>query len=280
LGRRVVELLLARNDGARIIAATRKPAGLADLAARGVEVRHGDFDDETSLQSAFRGVAHALIVSTDAVGEPGKRAAQHARAVQALASAGVKHIVYTSIVNPVGSKILLSRDHADTEAALAKSGVPFTALRNNVYSDYQLPNLQRALASGTLVDARAAGKVGFVTREDCARIAAAVVAAPPSGSQALDVTGPESLSSADLAALLSQLGGRKVEHQSIPLNALIDGMVQHGLPRPLAEIYASFDTGIAAGELDVASDAVMRHTGTKPQSMGDFLRANKAAWSA
>jgi NAD(P)H dehydrogenase (quinone) len=280
LGRRVVELLLERGRGARIVAATRKPDGVADLATKGAELRRADFDDEASLTAAFQGIERVLLISTDALDEPGKRARQHARAVRAVAAAGVKHVVYTSIINPVGSKIMISKDHADTEAELAKSGVAFTVLRNNVYSDYQFMGLQRAFASGKLVDARASGKVGFVTREDCARIAAAVIAEPPSRNQVLDVTGAEALSSADLAAFASEISGRQIEHQPIPLAALIDGMVQHGLPRPLAEVYGSFDAGIADGELDVASDNVARFTGKAPQSMKDFLRANIAAWSS
>jgi NAD(P)H dehydrogenase (quinone) len=276
LGRRVVELLVARSGGARIIAATRKPEGLSGL---GVEVRRADFDDEASLTSAFRGVERVLLVSTDSLDEPGKRRRQHATAVRAVASAGVQHVAYTSIVNPTNSKILISQDHADTEAELAKAGVPFTVLRNNMYSEYQFAPLQRALASGKLVDAKASGKVGFVSREDCARIAAAVLAEPPSGNQVLDVTGPETLSSAELVQIASELSGRKLEHQPIPLAALIEGMVEHGLPRPVAEIYASFDAGTAAGDLDVKSDHVERFTGKKPVAMRDFLRENLAAWA-
>jgi len=279
LGRRVVELLLARGGGAHIIAATRKPDGLTSLAALGVEVRRADFDDEASLASAFQGVERVLLISTDALDEPGKRIRQHTRAIHAVAAAGAQHVAYTSIVNPANSKILLSKDHAASEAELAKAGVPFTVLRNNMYSDYQFAPLQRALASGKLIDAKASGRVGFVTREDCARIAAAVLAEPPSGNQVLDVTGPETLSSADVAAIASELSGRKLEHQPIPLDALIEGMVQHGLPRPVAEIYASFDAGTAAGELDVKSDHVERFTGQKPQALRDFLRANQAAWA-
>ncbi len=278
LGQLVVERLRARGGGARIIAASRKPEGLSALKAQGVELRRADFDDEASLVSAFQGVERVLLISTDVLDEPGRRARQHARAIRAVAAAGVQHGAYTSIVNPLDSKIAISQDHADSEAELAKAGVPYTVLRNNLYSDYQLPGLQRALASGKLVDARATGKVGFVTRQDCANIAAAVVLEPPRGNQVLDVTGPESLSSADLASLASELSGRKIEHQSIPLAALVDGMVQHGLPRPLAEVYGSFDAGIAAGELDVTSDHVQRFTGQKPQALRDFLRENRAAW--
>jgi NAD(P)H dehydrogenase (quinone) len=279
LGKLVVERLRARGGGVRIIAATRKPEALSALAAQGVELRRADFDDEASLASAFQGVERVLLISTDALDEPGKRSRQHARAIRAVAAAGVQHVAYTSIINPVASKIAISQDHADSEAELGKAGVPYTVLRNNLYSDYQLPSLQRALASGKLIDARAGGKVGFVTRQDCANIAAAVVLEPPSGNRVLDVTGSESLSSADLAAIASEISGRTIEHQAIPLAALIEGMVQHGLPRPLAEVYGSFDAGIAAGELDVTSDHVQRLTGEKPQSLRDFVRENRAAWA-
>jgi NAD(P)H dehydrogenase (quinone) len=280
LGRRVVELLLERKPGAQIVATTRKPESLADLAARGVDVRRADFDDEASLPSAFAGVEHALIISTDKLDQPGQRVLQHRNAINAAAKAGVKHLTYTSIINPLNSKIILSKDHAETEAALGKSGLAFTVLRDNMYSDFLFSTVQRAIASGTLVDAKGAGKVGYVTREDCATIAAAVLLEAPPGNQILDVTGPQSIGSVELAALISELSGRKVEHQSIALSALVDGIVQHGLPRPVAEIYASFDAGIAAGELDVASDHVERFTGRKPKSLRDFLLENKAAWAA
>jgi NAD(P)H dehydrogenase (quinone) len=55
--------------------------------------------------------------------------------------------------------------------------------------------------------------------------------------------------------------------------------VQQGLPRPVAEIYASFDAGTAAGELDVKSDHVERFTGRKAVAMRDFLRENLASWT-
>ena len=279
LGKRVIELLLERGKATRIVAATRKPESLSALAARGVEVRRADFDDAASLASAFQGVERALLISTDSLDEPGKRKRQHAAAIKAFADAKVQHVVYTSIINPVGSRITISEDHAATEAELAKSGLSHTVLRNNMYSNMLLVGaLQRAVAAGKLVNAAGAGKIGYVTREDCARIAAAVVSEPPSGNQKLDVTGPAALSGAEVAALASEISGKTLEHLSIPLAALIDGMVQHGLPRPLAEAYASFDTGTEAGELDVTSDSVERFTGKKPQALGDFLRASKAAW--
>jgi NAD(P)H dehydrogenase (quinone) len=280
LGKRVLERLLARKGGDHIVATTRKPEALAAFAAQGVEVRRADFDDEAGLAAAFAGVERALLISTDSLDKPGHRVQQHAAAIRALEAVGAKHVAYTSMPNPNKSRILIAKDHAETEALLAKSSLGYTVLRDNIYSEMLLQSLQSAVASGKLIDAREKGKVAYVTRDDCAAIAAAVLVEPPPGNQFLDVTGPEALGSAQIAELVSQLSGRKIEHVSIPLSALIDGMAEHGLPRPIAEIYASFDAGIAANELDLVSNHVERFSGQKPQSFADFLRANKSAWAA
>lgn len=280
LGKLVVEKLIALGAGDRVVAVTRKPDSLRDFTAKGVQVRAGDFDDAAGLARAFEGVGRALVISTDALDKPGHRILQHETAFKALAAAGAKHISYTSIVGPIGSRILLSKDHAASEVALAATGVPFTSLRNNVYSQMLLDTVKRAFATGQLVDARADGKVAYVSREDVAATAAAVLLSPPPGSQLLDVTGPESLSSRDVASLVTEIGGRPVTHQPISVEALVEGMVQHGLPRPVAEVYASFDAAFAAGEGEQVSGTVEQLTGSKPEKLGDFLRRTKSYWAA
>ena len=116
LGRRVVEILLQQKSGP-VVAATRDPAKVTDLAARGAEVRAADFSQPSSLKSAFAGVDHLLLISTDAVFVPGQRLAQHKAAVAAAQAAGVKHILYTSVVSPFPSDSIIENDHFWTEQA-------------------------------------------------------------------------------------------------------------------------------------------------------------------
>jgi NAD(P)H dehydrogenase (quinone) len=280
LGRRVIELLLEQGAGP-IVATTRSPAKLDAFTARGVEVRGADFDDEAGLARAFRGVERALLISTDAIDRPGRRLTQHQRAVRALAAAGVKHVVYTSLPNPVGSLVKIAGDHAGTEAALAESGLDYTILRNNLYTDYLLAGLPDALASGQWVDARGNGATAYVTREDCARAAAAaLIDRNTSGRRTVDVTGPEALTSGQIAAIISELAGRTMAHVSVAKDTLIGGMIEHGLPAPIAELYASFHASAARGELSAVTDTVTRLTGRPPQSVRDFLREHRAALAA
>ena len=214
LGRRVVELLLdsPRAKGRKLIAATRSPEKLAELAARGVEVVAGDFDRPSTLQAAFVGVERALIISTDALDRPGRRLEQHRAAVSAARAAGVQHVVYTSLTNPgPESAITLAPDHWGTESAIRESGMSYTVLRNNMYTDYLLMSLPHAASVGKLVNSYANGKVSYVTREDCAQAAAAALSQPFEGNAVLDITGPTAITQAELAAIVSEATGKPVE---------------------------------------------------------------------
>lgn len=277
LGRRVIELLLEAQAGT-IIAATRSPKKLADLRQRGVIVRQADFDKPDSLAEAFAGVDRLLLISTDALGEPGLRLKQHRTAVKAAAEANVSHVVYTSLINPgPDSPVLFAPDHHGTETALGASKLNWTILRNNLYADILPASLSRAMQMGQLFSAAGEGKTAYVTREDCARAAAAALASSFNGRRTLDITGPEALSQADLAAIATQIAGKPVTYVPLELEILIQNMVAAGLPHPLAETYASIDTAIAQGKCSTVSNAVEELTGRKPTPVAEFLAAQRDA---
>lgn len=277
LGRRAVELLLA-SSAECVVAATRRPDNLADLAARGAEVRRADFDDATSLDEAFAGVDRMLLVSTDAMDHPDRRAEQAMRAVEAAERAGVKHIVYTSLAHPeAGSPVLLAGGHRATEAALEASGMTFTSLRNNLYTDILLYSLPRAIATGRLYAATGAGAAAYVTREDCARVAAAVLASSSAEREVVEVTGPEALTHEQIAAIASEITGRPLAFCPLSAEDTRGGMLSAGMPGPVADLMVSLDLGIAAGRFGPATNAVSAWTGQAPTSVADFLTALRAA---
>lgn len=277
LGRRVIELLLEAKAG-HIIAATRTPEKLADLAGRGVEVRRADFDEPTSLPAAFTGVDRLLLISTDVVGEPGRRLAQHRAAVAGAIQAGVKHMVYTSLIRPEpGTPITIAGDHYGTEQALAESPLDWTVLRNNVYTDVLLMSLPQAVAMGQLVAAVGEGGVGYVTREDCARAAAAALASSTSGRVTLDVTGPEVITYAELARITSEISGRVISYVNVEPEAMKSILIGAGLPPLYAEALVSFDIAAAHGFLGITTNVIAELTGTAPQSVHDFLSVHKEA---
>jgi NAD(P)H dehydrogenase (quinone) len=277
LGRRVIDLLLEAGE-TKIIAATRTPAKLADLAARGVEVRAADFDAPESLPAAFAGADRLLLISTDAVDYPGHRIAQQTAAAKAAATAHVRHVVYTSIVNPTPQNpSFVVPDHSATEAALEASEMGYTSLRNNLYMDLLLGTVAQAVQLGTLYSAAGDGKAAYVTREDCARVAAAALTAPFEGRRTVDITGPAAISHADVAALASQISGKQIPYVALPVDVLVQNMVAAGLPEFVAAAYATFDVAIAQGQLEKVSDGVEVLTGRSPIAAADFLAQN---WKA
>src|SRR6266511_2105322 len=175
LGRRTVQMLLELVDAAEVIAVSRTPDKAADL---GVATRHADFDDPDGLVAAFDGAQRLLLISTDAVRTHGYRARQHTNAIRAASRAGVEYVVYTSLTgadrpgHPIGAPMA---DHAVTERALAESGLAYTVLRNNMYTELLLYAAPAAVASGVLASNQGAGATGYVTREDCAATAATLL---------------------------------------------------------------------------------------------------------
>ena len=278
-GRTVVETLLAR--GAKdIVAITRSPDRLSDLAAKGVVVRTGDFDDAASLDKAFAGVDRLLIVSTDKIGLAGARLTQHVAAVDAAKRAGVGHILYTSIPTPYPSeRAQVADDHFWTEQAINATGLNWTFLRNSLYMDLQANQVPQIVASGQLVHASGSGGRNIVSRLDCAAAAGGALLAAE-GRSIHNVTGREVLSLGEIAAVIAEATGKPIAAVAVPPEALIEGMVRHGLSESLAVTLSSFDTDTARGFFAVTSDAVERFAGRKPTTFAEFLAAQPARAAA
>jgi len=276
LGRRVVELLLEKDAG-KIVAGTRTPDKLADLAARGVVVRKTDFEDPKGLEAALAGVDRVLIISTDAIDRPGRRIAQHRAAVAAAVSAPVKHVLYTSMPNPETSPVVFAPDHLGTEQALKASGLPYTILRMCWYTDYLIFTLAPAVASGKLIAATGQGGAPYVTREDCAQAAAAALASSENQSKTWDITGPDLVTYAELAKLATELTGQPVTYAPVEAEERTVQLIAVGTPEPIAKMLVSGQVAIAQGKMGTPTTAVKMLTGREPMSVREFLSANKSA---
>jgi NAD(P)H dehydrogenase (quinone) len=158
---------------------------------------------------------------------------------------------------------------------LKESKMGWTVLRENIYMDLLLLSLPQAIEMGKIFNAIGDGKAAYITREDCARAAAAALASSYEGRRVLDITGPKAVSQYEVAAIVGEITGQEISYVPLELDTLIQNMVNSGLPRPVAEGYASFDATINQGKFGTVSSTVQDLTGRKPISVSDFLVAHR-----
>ena len=281
LGHGVIRYLLDTHKipPARIIATTRNPESLADLAASGVVVRAADFNDAASLETAFKGADKVLIISTgDLDLKSGRRLKQHENAVAAAKNAGISHLLYTSMPNPEPvSPVLFADDHYSTEQAIKGSGIPYTIFRNGWYQENLFLALPHAIASGRWYTSAGEGRIAHGARDDMAAAIAAGLASGSTDSMTYTLTGPHAYTTAEIAALVSEVTGKPLEVIQVPDEALTEGVKAAGVPEDFADVVVSFDVNTRSGRIAMVTDAIETLSGRKPQTLKQFLEANKAA---
>jgi len=270
LGHRAVEELLDRGvPAADVVAVVRRPEAAADLADRGVQVRHGDYSRADSLPAALAGVDRLLLVSGS---EPGQRVAQHAAVIEAAAAGGVRRIVYTSIAQAGTSGNPLAPDHRGTEEVLRGSGVPATILRNSWYAENYTERLAQYLETGEILGAAGSGRVSGALRADFAVAAAAALLADDQGNVVYELGGP-AFSFDELASTISEVTGKTVVYRDLPPSEYLAVLQRIGLDEATAEFVVAIDASIAAGDLETDSDDLAQ-LGRKPTPLAEiFLTA-------
>ncbi|MDR6936916.1 SDR family oxidoreductase [Luteibacter sp. 3190] len=276
LGGAVVRHLLDRRVAPeRIVAGTRHPEKLADLAARGVTVRKADFDDVPGLTSAFAGAGTVLIISTDVLTQDGHRLRQHRNAVQAAVAAGVRHLAYTSLPAPETSPISFAPDHALTEEALHATGLPVTVFRNGWYHENLFMSVPAALRSGHWYTASEQGRTSYAARDEIAEAIAAVLAEAPSGSRTYTLTGSEAFTVEEIAALVRTSTGKPLDVVHVTDDQLAAGLAAAGVPEGIVPILVSMEVATRAGSLGIVTDDLATILGRTPTSLQAFI-ADKA----
>lgn len=266
IGRRIAELLAEQNLPLRLMSRTPDKAP----KIKDVRIIKAGYENPAGLTAAFEGIDTAFIVSGHA--KPGKRALLHKNAIDAAARARVRHLVYLSFqgASPQ-SKFPFGRDHFQTEQYLKESGVPFTALRDNLYLDV-IPEFFGP--EGLLRAPAGEGTAAWVAREDAARTAAAVLSNPGPASAVYNVTGPESLSMAETAARLSALAGRELRYEAESVREGRAWRSKLGAPDWEVDTWLGSYEAVAAGELAPTSDTVFRLTGRQPADINTYFMQN------
>ncbi|HEY0126710.1 MAG TPA: NAD(P)H-binding protein [Blastococcus sp.] len=279
LGGRVAERLSAATDEPlRLV--VRDAARAPRLPGAEVVENPGGYADAAGFRAALAGSDTLFLVSA---AEAEDRLQQHLTAVGAAAAAGVRRIVYTSFVGAdrPDPTFTLVRHHAATEEAVRATGIRHTFLRHAMYADF-VPFFAVREGDRAVIAAPAGdGRTGFVSRDDLADVAVAVLVRDDDGldGQALEVTGPEALTLAEAAAVLTAVTGIPATYRPQTTEEAWATRRPSGHPDWEIEGWVTSYLAMAAGELATVTDVVPRLTGHPARTVAEHLRAHPEDWA-
>jgi len=272
LGRLVVERLLDRGVAPyEIVAAGRVLDRVADLGARGV--RTAVFDYDAPAPGVLAGGDTFLLTSMPVLGV---RVAQHRNALEAAAKAGVARVVYTSAPHADDTPLVLAPEHKATEELITASGVPYTIVRNNWYTENYAGTLDEARQTGLLVSSAGAGRVAIATRDDYATGIAAVLSTAGHHNAVYELSGDTAWDFGELAAALATALGRDVEYRPVSPEEHLAILVDAGLDEATAGFVVAMDGNIRDGALADATPELARLAGRPTTPLLDAVRTMAA----
>lgn len=265
LGSSVVAELL-RRKGHDVVAISRTP----DKPSAGVEARFGDYNDPQSLAVAYAGLDRLLIIPTSDLGL-GRRGAQNIAAIDAAVGAGVRHIAFMSAAGTrKEDEPAVGASYWQGEQRLIATAPTWSILRMNYYAEALVQEVQMSLETG-VITGLAENQVAFVWREDVAAAAAGLLATGGHEGTIYNATGPDRVTGAERAAIVSGITGKAMGFVTITEEQLRGGMAQMGIPEDVVNTVVSIQRNFAEGAFDIVTGDVKRLSGRTPKSLRDVL---------
>jgi uncharacterized protein YbjT (DUF2867 family) len=266
-GRRLLPELAAR--GARVRAASRRP---------GVGLTLFDWDRPETHGPAVTGATAVYLVGPQAVHDPSPVVGPF---LEHAARAGVERVVFLSSLGVEFPREPPDSGRHRVEEQVRSSGLAWTILRpsgfnQNFSEDFLLPGIVQA---DTVATATGDGAVAFIDATDIAAVAAAALTDRRHSGKTYVLTGPQALTFAQTATIISRAAGRTVTHQPMSSDALHDVLVTAGLTPDLAATVLRDQEAIRDGFGARVNDTVAEITGRPPTSFADYATQAAAAWT-
>ena len=231
----------------------------------------------TGVQTCALPICGTRLLLISISGGTGNRPELHQAAIDAAVKAGVKQIAYTSYVNADRySTSMIGPDHRRTEVLLEESGVAWTLLRNQIYANGLPDQAEQIVREGRLVTFTPDARVAYVTREDCAAAAAAVLSTPGHERKAYNITGPDAVGPRELVALASEVSGKRIELIVQTEDEYRRHLLASGMSDAAIEGNVAFAKELDSPYLREPSRAVAELTGKSPASVRNLLEANRS----
>jgi uncharacterized protein YbjT (DUF2867 family) len=271
VGSEAARLLAERGEPVRVL--VRDPQKAAALAQAGVQVAQGDLEVPSTIDAAMDGVSAVVLVSPAIP-------AQELNVVGSAVRAGAGTVVKITSKASADSPIARRRDQLAIENGLIASGLGYTLLRNNAYMQNFLMLAPAIARTGSFGSSAGEGRVGMIDARDVAEVAAQIAVAPAQhAGRTYWPTGPERLSYADAAAILSKVLGRLVTFHPLTFDEERQAMINAGVPEPIAQMNAQALSLFAQGDSDWVTGDVAAILGRPARTFEQFATDHAAVFS-
>ena len=267
LGNVVVEELKKRVPNENIVALVRTPE---KASALGVEVRTFDYTKPQVMLEALAGIDRLILISRNEIGQ---RASQHFNAIEAAGKAGVKWIVYTSLLHADSTTLNLAGEHMTTEEALKASGMDYTILRNGWYTENYTGSIGGTLAGGAFIGSAGKGKISSAARADYAEAAAVAITDETHKGKVYELAGDNYYTLTDLAAEISNQTGKNIPYRNLTEAEYTKILESFEIPAGLASAIASWDVSASKGDLFDDSRQLSTLIGRPTTPLADSVKA-------
>jgi uncharacterized protein YbjT (DUF2867 family) len=269
IGSRLVRILSSR--GASVRAFVRKPGGTA--FGSNVELAYGDLKDEASVREALTGVSRMYLLAARENLEQ-----LEANAINAAKSAGIELLVKHSVAGAQYKATSIPRWHRAGEERIEASGLPYVFLRPGSFHSNALMWAPTIQSQDTAYGALGETSLSTIDPEDIAEVAAAVLTQPGHAGKVYELTGPESLTSAQQVSTIADVVGRPLKYVNVPDSAAREAMLGMGMsPTYVDAMIGLIQTLRGIGRIDPTGD-VKAVLGREPRTFRQWVKANMTAF--
>ncbi|MBS4803561.1 MAG: NmrA family NAD(P)-binding protein [Clostridium sp.] len=282
LGSIAAKKLLEIETKDNLIFCGYNPDVLKKYADMGIETHITNFNKTEGLKEAFANADRLALISMPFVGP--KRQKAHRQAIDAAKAAGVKQIIYTSLVNAADetNPSVEKKDHIYTENYIKDTGLDYIFLRNSQYAEAMITNyFTYVKGDGVLKNSQGDGKMAYISRVDCGK---AVAYALHRGSEyheaILNINGLELMTISDFIEYGNEATGNHISYQEITDEENYQIWDAMGVPRTTDGIFdedseapfssdgmVTFAQAIRLGKMDTFTDDFKKLTGDDPISV-------------
>lgn len=292
LGQIAADILMELEPKDNLIFCGYNQKALEKYQQLGIETRVTNFNHYEGLEEAFKGADRIGLISMPFVGP--KRQAAHRNAVEAAKKAGVRQIIYTSLVNADDetNPSVEKKDHIYTERLILSLDMDYIFLRNSQYAEAMITNYFTFVhLDGVLKNSQGDGLMAYISRKDCAK---ALAYALHRGNEEqykrriLNINGRELMTISKFIEYGNQATGNNVSYKELTdeenyqifdamgVPRTTDGVFLEGSEAPYSsDGMVTFAQAIREGKMAIKTNDFQELTGSEPISVLEMFLHNQ-----